>query len=202
MGAVEGSAAGEFARRLRELRDGSGRSYGSLARRIGVSASTLHRYCSGATVPAEFAPVERLARLCGCTGHELIALHEAWVLADEERTRRQEAAATAPRVAAPEPPGTPGPAVAEEPAGTVVLGSGNRTGRGSRQPRAVRRAALAAGVVALAVGLVVTLVVYGNRPDGRPGAGAEPRERTYGGEQAGGPDGGPPTIRGPAPSVS
>ncbi|MFI1015147.1 helix-turn-helix domain-containing protein [Streptomyces sp. NPDC020965] len=82
-----------FARRLSGIRDGSGRSYGALARRVGVSASTLHRYCSGRTVPLEFAPVERLARLCGCQGEELIALHRLWVLADAERRRRQEDAA-------------------------------------------------------------------------------------------------------------
>ncbi|MDX3850273.1 helix-turn-helix transcriptional regulator [Streptomyces sp. AK02-01A] len=82
-----------FARRLREIRDGSGRSYGALARRVGVSASTLHRYCSGSTVPMEFAPVERLARLCGCAGEEVISLHRLWVRADAERQRRQEGGA-------------------------------------------------------------------------------------------------------------
>ncbi|MFE3019664.1 helix-turn-helix domain-containing protein [Streptomyces sp. NPDC059256] len=78
-----------FAQRLREMREASGRSYGALARRMGVSASTLHRYCSGRTVPMEFAPIERLARLCGCRGDDLVALHRLWVLADAERTRRQ-----------------------------------------------------------------------------------------------------------------
>ncbi|MCM2386943.1 helix-turn-helix domain-containing protein [Streptomyces albipurpureus] len=82
-----------FARRLAELREASGRSYGALARRMGVSASTLHRYCSGHTVPLEFAPIERLARLCGCRGEELVALHRLWVLADADRRRRQDAAA-------------------------------------------------------------------------------------------------------------
>ncbi|MET9484494.1 helix-turn-helix domain-containing protein [Streptomyces sp. NPDC006638] len=82
-----------FARRLREIRDGSGRSYGALARRVGVSGSTLHRYCSGSTVPVEFAPVERLARLCGCEADDLIALHRLWVRADIERRKRQEAGA-------------------------------------------------------------------------------------------------------------
>ncbi|WP_329557978.1 helix-turn-helix domain-containing protein [Streptomyces uncialis] len=82
-----------FARRLGEMREASGRSYGALARRVGVSASTLHRYCSGRTVPLEFAPIERLASLCGCRGEALVALHRLWVLADGERRRRQEAAA-------------------------------------------------------------------------------------------------------------
>ncbi|WP_327237934.1 helix-turn-helix domain-containing protein [Streptomyces sp. NBC_01317] len=82
-----------FARRLREIREGSGRSYGALARRVGVSGSTLHRYCSGSTVPVEFAPIERLARLCGCEADDLIALHRLWVRADIERRKRQEAGA-------------------------------------------------------------------------------------------------------------
>ncbi|QMU18232.1 helix-turn-helix domain-containing protein [Streptomyces pristinaespiralis] len=82
-----------FARKLSELRERSGRTYGSLARRVGVGASTLHRYCSGRTVPMEFAPVERLARICGCRGDELVALHRLWVLADAARGTRQERAA-------------------------------------------------------------------------------------------------------------
>lgn len=79
-----------FARKLSELRERSGRTYGSLARRVGVGASTLHRYCSGRTVPMEFAPVERLARFCGCRGEELVELHRLWVLADAARGTRQE----------------------------------------------------------------------------------------------------------------
>ncbi|WP_345943091.1 helix-turn-helix transcriptional regulator, partial [Streptomyces sp. SID2119] len=82
-----------LAGRLRELRDGSGRTYAALARRIGVSGSTLHRYCTGQTVPAEFAPVERLARLCGRTVEERQALHRLWLRADAERVERQEAGA-------------------------------------------------------------------------------------------------------------
>ncbi|MFF2523045.1 transcriptional regulator [Streptomyces liangshanensis] len=95
MGTPKDAETDAFARRLREIRDGSGRSYGALARRVGVSGSTLHRYCSGATVPVEFAPIERLARLCGCEADDLIALHRLWVRADIERRRRQEAGAGA-----------------------------------------------------------------------------------------------------------
>ncbi|MFD6420057.1 helix-turn-helix domain-containing protein [Streptomyces sp. NPDC060194] len=103
MGTPSDTEATELARRLHGLREGSGRSYGSLARRVGVSASTLHRYCSGSTVPAEFAPVERLARLCGCTGGDLIALHRLWVGADTARRERMEAgpAGIAPAPSAP-----------------------------------------------------------------------------------------------------
>ena len=80
-----------FAARLRELKDRSGRSYGALAQRLHTSTSTLHRYCNGTTVPAEFAPAERFARACGATPEEVLALHRMWLLADAER--RAEAAA-------------------------------------------------------------------------------------------------------------
>lgn len=89
LGDAEGSAQAALAERLSALRKGSGRTYASLARRIGVSASTLHRYCTGRTVPAEFAPVERLARWCGAPAEEREALHRLWILADGERLDRQ-----------------------------------------------------------------------------------------------------------------
>ena len=57
----------QFAALLRELKDRSGRSYGVLAGKLHMSTSTLHRYCNGDAVPNEYAPVERLARLCGAT---------------------------------------------------------------------------------------------------------------------------------------
>ncbi|MFD4236191.1 helix-turn-helix domain-containing protein [Streptomyces sp. NPDC058542] len=88
-GDAEGEARAVLAERLSALRERSGRTYASLARRIGVSGSTLHRYCTGRTVPAEFAPVERLARLCGAPAGEREALHRLWILADRERLDRQ-----------------------------------------------------------------------------------------------------------------
>src|SRR6478672_3933044 len=75
----------DFATQLTELKERSGRSYGALAGRLHVSTSTLHRYCNGAAVPGEYAPVERFARLCGATPAELVALHRRWLLADAER---------------------------------------------------------------------------------------------------------------------
>ncbi|MEV1048135.1 helix-turn-helix domain-containing protein [Streptomyces sp. NPDC049916] len=85
---TEGYARDALAERLNALREGSGRTYASLARRIGISGSTLHRYCTGRTVPVEFAPVERLARLCGAPGEEREALHRLWVRAAAERVDR------------------------------------------------------------------------------------------------------------------
>ncbi|MFH8366885.1 helix-turn-helix domain-containing protein [Streptomyces sp. NPDC018031] len=74
-----------FAECLRELKERSGRSYGVLAKRLHMSTSTLHRYCSGEAVPTEYARVERLARLCGAGPEELVRLHRYWLLADAVR---------------------------------------------------------------------------------------------------------------------
>jgi transcriptional regulator with XRE-family HTH domain len=82
----------DFATRLRELKERSGRSYGTLATRLHVSTSTLHRYCNGAAVPGDYAPVERFARVCGATAEELLALHRSWLLADASRRRDPERA--------------------------------------------------------------------------------------------------------------
>lgn len=79
--------AEEFAALLKDLKDRSGRSYGVLAGRLHVSTSTLHRYCNGDAVPGEFAPVERLARLCGASPDELVELHRRWIVADAARRR-------------------------------------------------------------------------------------------------------------------
>lgn len=83
-------AGDRFAGLLKGLKERSGLSYGALARRLHVSTSTLHRYCNGDAVPTDFAPVERLGRLCGATREELIALHRAWMVADETRGRSVE----------------------------------------------------------------------------------------------------------------
>ncbi|MFD5114210.1 helix-turn-helix domain-containing protein [Streptomyces sp. NPDC058391] len=104
-----------FAAVLRELKDRSGRSYGVLAGKLHVSTSTLHRYCNGDAVPAEFAPVERLGRLCGATAEELVALHRRWILADEARRRGRSAESAEPEPVPAVEPAVEVPAV-EEPA--------------------------------------------------------------------------------------
>jgi transcriptional regulator with XRE-family HTH domain len=84
-------AAGEaeaFAELLRGLKERSGQSYGALAKRLHMSTSTLHRYCNGSAVPADYAPVERLARVCRASPEELVELHRRWILADAARGRK------------------------------------------------------------------------------------------------------------------
>lgn len=81
-----------FAELLSELKERSGRSYGVLAAKLHVSTSTLHRYCNGDAVPADFSAAERIGRLCGATGEEFVELHRRWILADEARRRSRAAA--------------------------------------------------------------------------------------------------------------
>ncbi|MET8895096.1 helix-turn-helix domain-containing protein [Streptomyces albogriseolus] len=92
----EQTAAADFAALLRELKERSALSYGVLAKRLHMSTSTLHRYCNGDAVPADYAPVERLARLCKARPEELVELHRRWVLADAVRGRKGAAAAGTP----------------------------------------------------------------------------------------------------------
>lgn len=86
-GATGAAQTEAFARLLRELKDRSGLSYGTLAKRLHMSTSTLHRYCNGTAIPVDYAPVERLARVCRATPQDLVELHRRWILADAARGR-------------------------------------------------------------------------------------------------------------------
>ncbi|MFI2378123.1 helix-turn-helix domain-containing protein [Streptomyces sp. NPDC018964] len=86
-------AGDDFAGLLRELKERSGLSYGTLGKRLHMSASTLHRYVSGEVVPVEFAPVERMARLCRATPEELLELHRRWIRADALRGMKEDSGA-------------------------------------------------------------------------------------------------------------
>ncbi|MDI5968527.1 helix-turn-helix domain-containing protein [Streptomyces sp. SL13] len=103
----------EFARLLRELKDRSGLSYGVLAKRLHTSTSTLHRYCNGTVIPGDYAPVERLARVCRATPKELVDLHRRWVLADAVRGLREDPATVKPTGAAGAGAATAEPAAAK-----------------------------------------------------------------------------------------
>ncbi|MFF9204129.1 helix-turn-helix domain-containing protein [Streptomyces sp. NPDC014986] len=103
-------AAGEFAALLRELKERAGLSYGVLAKRLHMSTSTLHRYCNGDAVPTDYAPVERLARLCRANSEELVELHRKWVLADATRGRKGAPSGGAAPAGETTPAGAPAPA--------------------------------------------------------------------------------------------
>ena len=77
----------EFALLLTRLKVRTDRSYAALAHRLGVNASTLHRYCAGESVPLDFTRIERFAALCGASPEERVELHRRWILAVAERQR-------------------------------------------------------------------------------------------------------------------
>ncbi|MFI2630769.1 helix-turn-helix domain-containing protein [Streptomyces collinus] len=103
---------GEFAALLRALKERTDRSYGSLARRLAMNTSTLHRYCAGEAVPLDFAPVERFAALCGASPEERLELHRRWLLAVAARQR--------PRPAGPAGTAEADPVTGTSPADTAT----------------------------------------------------------------------------------
>ncbi len=141
--------AEEFAALLRELKDRSGRSYGVLAGKLHVSTSTLHRYCNGDAVPTEYAPVDRLARLCAATPDELMELHRRWIVADSAR-RRARAEGPVPEAAVPAAMVREVPEVPE----TVAVAEEGTPDELASRPRSPKRLR-----VALAVGAVIALAV-------------------------------------------
>ncbi|MFF3210385.1 helix-turn-helix domain-containing protein [Streptomyces sp. NPDC002886] len=150
-GTGRSAEAQAFARSMRELKERSGQSYGTLARALHTSTSTLHRYCSGEALPAEFVVVDRFARACAATPTEAVELHRAWLLADARRRAvavvEAEPAGEADRAdQEPEPEAAapvPGPAPAPE-----LPPPPRRSGR-----RPLLAVVAAAAVVALAVGV-------------------------------------------------
>ncbi|MFF0730967.1 helix-turn-helix domain-containing protein [Streptomyces chartreusis] len=143
----EGTAAADFAALLRQLKDRSGLSYGVLGKRLHMSTSTLHRYCNGDAVPTDYAPVERLARLCKASPDELVELHRRWVLADGARGKK--GAGDAPEAAA----SSDAPALVPGAPGSLEPDSAGRSDRRRRLHR--RTAAIAGTGLAAVLGAVV-----------------------------------------------
>lgn len=75
----------KFAAYLRMLKDRSGQGYERLGRQAGASGSSLHRYCSGKSVPGDYRVVHSFAKVCGASADELRELHQLWALADAGR---------------------------------------------------------------------------------------------------------------------
>jgi hypothetical protein len=157
----------DLAALLQELKDRSGLSYGALAGRLHVSTSTLHRYCSGAAVPAAYAIVEQFVRLCRATPDERDEAYRRWVLADASRGRGAPARGGPDTVLLPpeaeaRPAGEPAP---EEPEAFGVTAPGPGSHERSRG-----RGAVLVGVVlvALALALAVAGFAFGRSFIGRP----------------------------------
>ncbi|WP_267244730.1 helix-turn-helix domain-containing protein [Streptomyces sp. PR69] len=154
-----------FAERLRELKERSGRSYGALAAQLHISTSTLHRYCHGRAVPSGYAPVERLARLCGASAAERMELHQRWVLASAVRDRAESGGR--PQGEATAPDADPGTDAGRGAAPDTVPQTGTRTSlppdtpaaSGARRRLRPRTRILAAALatVAVVVGGVVAV---------------------------------------------
>ncbi|MFD9622273.1 helix-turn-helix domain-containing protein [Streptomyces virginiae] len=175
------SEAEDFARLLRELKERAGLSYGALARRLHTSTSTLHRYCNGEALPAEFAVVDRFARACGATQGEAVDLHRAWLLADARRragTAAQPVPVPVPEpepVADREPVVDPEPVAEPEPEPTVVVAPEpvpEPVGRGAWYRR---RAAVVAAAGVTAGAVAVALLAAAGPDRGAPHAGGRTR---------------------------
>ncbi|MCX4235940.1 helix-turn-helix domain-containing protein [Streptomyces ortus] len=194
-------AGDEFGELLGQLKERSGLSYGVLGKRLHMSASTLHRYVNGDAVPTDYAPVERLARVCRATPEELVELHRRWVLADALRRQRpsggaagagrEAAAGEEPAAAVEAPAAVASEGVREESPGAAgpddLLVSPRVTSPGSRRRRTVvlAGAAVAAAVVSVAL---VARVVAGDGGDGdqrADGALASADDRPRAGASAG-----------------
>ncbi|MGP3967238.1 helix-turn-helix domain-containing protein [Streptomyces sp. 6N223] len=162
---VGGTMVGDgFPELLGQLKERSGLSYGVLGKRLHMSASTLHRYVNGDVVPADYAPVERFARVCKATPEELVELHRRWVLADARR--RQKGAVTSVAVegsGAADEGREPEPGTVSEPKAVSVAGRRRRTG-----------VLAGAGVVAVVLsGALVASLGPGDAGDGHGDGGGE-----------------------------
>ncbi|MFJ9869248.1 helix-turn-helix domain-containing protein [Streptomyces sp. NPDC101165] len=154
----------ELAKLLLALKERSGRSYGALGKRLHISTSTVHRYCNGTTVPNDYAPLERLARVCGATRDELVELHRHWILADAARRR-----ATSPEGEPADAPDAPDAAVVTAaPASSKAPAEPSPTAAPPVRPRRRRSAVVAAavvGAVAVTAAVAAAATQFGSAAD-------------------------------------
>lgn len=68
----------EFGRLLLSLKNRSGLSYSELGRKTHLSSSTLHRYCTGTTIPSDYRTALAIAEACGATDDDLTELLRCW----------------------------------------------------------------------------------------------------------------------------
>lgn len=149
------SGARDIGDLLELLKKRSGRSYESIARKIHVSKSAVHRYCTGTSLPKEFGVLERIGIACGAERAELVRLHQLWISA---------AGTTAGPAPVPRRPGEP--VMAEATASRPAARSRGRVWPGRRA-----QALLAVGLVVVCL-VVVTASSVASRVDQSPRPGA------------------------------
>ncbi len=142
------------------LKDRSGRGYDRLGKEAGVSGSSLHRYCSGLSVPTDYRVVHAFAKVCGASAEELRELHRLWALADTERDVPAATVKESPEPAA-ETKAEPAPGPATRP--TAQPGPEPKTEAGAGP-----------GPGAGAVDDITPGRNVGTGPDGEPGGNGEP----------------------------
>ncbi|MGW7609284.1 helix-turn-helix domain-containing protein [Streptomyces sp. NPDC054766] len=177
----------EFALLLMRLKERTDRSYAALARRLGMNASTLHRYCAGEAVPLDFSGIERFAALCGASPEERVELHRRWILAVAARQRPRPSDARR----APTPHGTtstavsaasashsgpadgaPEPISPADPRPEPISPTDRRPRTGHPRRRPVRSIALAASLAVALAGLTTSAA---GPPSGGGGSSASAR---------------------------
>ncbi|MFE2536330.1 helix-turn-helix domain-containing protein [Streptomyces sp. NPDC059371] len=162
----------KFAACLRMLKDRSGRGYDRLGKEAGVSGSSLHRYCSGLSVPGDYRVVHSFGKVCGASPEELRELHRLWALADTDRNVPAVTTATDPTVEGEPEPNPERAPVEDVPAASAGTEPGpgdavppDPLPAGAGQPRRPRlpeklssRFAVLAGAVVVVMGLVAGFV--------------------------------------------
>ncbi|MEV6761510.1 helix-turn-helix domain-containing protein [Streptomyces sp. NPDC051105] len=150
----------KFAAHLRMLKDRSGRGYDRLGKEAGVSGSSLHRYCSGLSVPTDYRVVHAFAKVCGASAEELRELHRLWALADTDRD--------VPAATVEENPEREPRAEKDEPTVPARTGAGPGDGTGSEttpeetvKPRRSRWAVRLSSRPAILAAVVAVVLVAG-----------------------------------------
>ncbi|MFI1442302.1 transcriptional regulator [Streptomyces fructofermentans] len=202
MDAIDDEVA-EFALLLARLKQRTDRSYAALGHRLGMNASTLHRYCAGESVPLDFTRIERFAVLCGVTAEERGELHRRWILAVAARQRPrpsdavraavpQDASGTTSGASAPDASTSRSGPVGEPPEPAPPAERQPRSWHPRRRP--ARSVALAAALAVALAGLVTSAA--GPPSGGEPAASARTAPHT---SAPAGDEGGRP-LAGPSPS--
>ncbi|WP_204045147.1 helix-turn-helix domain-containing protein [Acrocarpospora phusangensis] len=158
--------AEKLAAQFRMLKARADVSFETLAKRAGISSSTLHRYCSGVKTPSDPAAIRAFAKACGATTEEFHELHRLWVLADAARSTAGDIAPEAVPDADLEPesePSTPAPSFTA------------RLGRFVRRPLVIATAA----AVVTATATAVVFLSMGEGEDPEPGATVLAQVRVY-----------------------